>query len=60
MRKCARITKSLRWIGIEACDLPTYEGIPNLDIFLCEFKNKVPEQQRSLALDVTLKATPTR
>ena len=34
MRKCARITKSLQLFGIVVCDLPTYEGLPNLDIFL--------------------------
>ena len=60
MRKCARITKSSCWINIEVCDFPTYEGLPNLDIFLCEFESTVPEQQWLLYLDNDLKATPTR
>ena len=32
----------------------------NLDTFLTEFEEKVLEPQRLLALDVALKATPTR
>ena len=60
MQKCAKITKSVRRVGIQVCDLPTYEGLPNLDMFLTEFEGKVLEPQRMLALDVALKATPTR
>ena len=30
MWKCARIIKSLRWVGAEVLDLPTYEGFPKL------------------------------
>ena len=45
MRKCALITKSLRWVGTEVCDFPTYEGLPNIDAFIYEFEAKVPKQQ---------------
>ena len=60
MKKCPGITKSLRWVGNEVCDIPTYEGLPNLDMFLSKFEDKVLEPQRLLGLDVTLKSTPTR
>ena len=52
--------RSVRQVGTEVCDLPTYEEFPNLDTFLAEFEEKVLEPQRLLALDVALKATPTR
>ena len=45
MRKCARITKSLQWVGTKVCDLPTCEGSPNLDMFLLEFEDMVLEPQ---------------
>ena len=57
MQKCASITKYLRWVGTEVCDLPTYEGLPYLDTFLIEFEYKVLEPQHLLAMDVVLKAT---
>jgi len=30
---CARITKSLRWIGSEICDPPIFDGISNVETF---------------------------
>ena len=60
MWKCARITKSVRWVGIQVCDLPTYEGLSNLESFLIEFEEKVYKPQCQLAMDVALKATPAR
>ena len=47
-------------VSTKVCDLPTYEGLPNLESFLTEFEEKVTEPQRLLALDFTLKATPAR
>ena len=60
MWKCARITKYVRRVSIEVCDLPTYEGLPYLDSFLIDFEGKVYEPQCLLALDVALKATHAR
>ena len=59
MRKCAQVIKLLRWVGQKVCELHTYEGFHNLDAFLREFEIEVPEKQRLLALDVTLKDTLT-
>ena len=50
MRKCTHITKSLRRVGTEVCDFPTYEELPNLDTFLVEFEVKVLEEHGFLAL----------
>ena len=54
------ITNSPCWVYSEVHELPTYEGIPNLDTFFGEIQRNVPEQQQILALDVYLNATPTR
>ena len=40
MRKCARITKSMQWVGTEVCDLPIYEGFPILEPLLQSLKRK--------------------
>ena len=58
MRRCARITRFIRWVGVEARALPTYEGFPNLASFLEEFKEKVIESKKLSSLDCVLKATP--
>ena len=47
-------------VGIEVCDLPTYEGLPNLEYFLIKFDEKVTEPQCLLTLDFALKFTPSR
>jgi hypothetical protein len=59
-RQCACITRSLCWIGIELCDPPKYDGLNNLSSFVKDFEFQIPVQQRLLALDFVLKATPTR
>ena len=60
MRKCTRIKKYVGWVGTEVCDIPTYEGFPNLEYFLTQFKEKVTEPQFLLALEFALKDTPAR
>jgi hypothetical protein len=59
-RRCAHITQSLHWIGIELCDPPRYDGLNDIILFITMFELQVPKQQRMLALDVFLKETPTR
>ena len=58
--KCTRITTFVQWVGTKVCDIHSYEGLPNFESFLIYFEEKVSEPQRLLALDVALKATPTR
>ena len=60
MRRCARITRSVRQVGADASDLPRYEGLPNLASFLAKFEAKVMESQRLSALDFVLKAMPAK
>ena len=60
MQRCARLTSEVRWIGTQVSDLPTFDGLNNLETFLLEFEEIVLVQQRLLALNKALKATPTR
>jgi len=60
MRRCARITKSLCWIGTKICKLPHYDGLTDATTFFFKFQDIVVEQQRLLALDVSLKETYAR
>jgi hypothetical protein len=59
-RRCASLTKEVHWIGTEVINLPTFDGLNNLETFLLEFEGIVPIQQRFLALEEALKATPAR
>jgi hypothetical protein len=59
-QRCARLTREVRWIGTTVTNLPTFDGLNHLETFLLEFEEIVPVQQRLLALDETLKATPGR
>jgi hypothetical protein len=59
-QRCARLTKGVRWIGIEVSTLPTFDGLNHLDTFLVEFERIVRVQQRMLALDKALKETLSR
>jgi hypothetical protein len=59
-RRCAILTKEVRWIGTTVSNLPTFDGLNPLESFLSDFETTVPIQQRLLAMDEALKATPTR
>jgi hypothetical protein len=59
-RRCSRINRSLRWIGIELYEPPRYDGLTEIKVFIKELELQVPKQKRLLALDVILKETPTR
>jgi hypothetical protein len=59
-RRCAILTKEVCWIGTEVSNLPTFDGLNNLETFLFEFGGIVPVQQRLLELDEALKSTLAR
>jgi hypothetical protein len=59
-RRCARLTREVRWIGTTVSNLPTFDGLNHLEAFLIKFEEIVPIQQILLALDEALKATPAR
>jgi hypothetical protein len=57
-RKCVRLTREVHWIGTIVSNLPTFDGLNPLEKFLSEFETSVPTQQRLLAMDEAMKATP--
>jgi hypothetical protein len=59
-RRCARIDRAIRWVGTEIREPPSFHGINDLETFLAHYEDEVSENQRLLALDITLKATPAR
>jgi hypothetical protein len=59
-RRCARLTREVRWIGTTLSDLPTFDGLNPLEAFFLDFKASVTTQERLLAMDEALKATPRR
>jgi hypothetical protein len=59
-RRCARLTREVRWIDTIVSNLPTLDGLNHLEEFLLEFEEIVPTQEILLAMDEALKATPTR
>jgi hypothetical protein len=59
-RRCARLTKEVCWFDTKLSNLPTFNGLNNLETFLFEFEGIVPVQKRLLALNEALKATPSR
>ena len=60
MRRCARLTRSVRWVENELREIPTFEGLTDLVTFLNEFEEPFIELQRLSALDHSLKVTPAR
>jgi hypothetical protein len=59
-RQCARLTNEVCWIGTTVSNLPMFNGLNHLETFLLEFEETLLVQQRLLALDEALIATPTR
>ena len=41
-RQCAQLTKSLRWIGSEVSQIPSFSGLSPVTKFLVEYKIQVP------------------
>lgn len=37
-RRLARITKSLRWIGLEVSTVPTFDGLLDIQTFVQEYE----------------------
>ena len=59
-RRCARVTKEFHCMTIEVCDLPFYDGLGDINTFLEEYEEHVPKCQILLAMNIALRATPTR
>jgi hypothetical protein len=59
-RRCARIDHAVRWIGTKIREPPSFHRLNDLETFLTQYEDEVLENQRLLALDLALKATPAR
>jgi hypothetical protein len=59
-RRCDRLTREVHCIGTTISNLPTFDGLNPLESFLMDFEEIIPTQQRLLAMDEALKATPAR
>jgi hypothetical protein len=57
-RRCARVTSTVRWVGTEVRQFPTFTEEDNLEKFLTYFESKVLDSQRLLVLDISLRDTP--
>ena len=53
-RRCAHLTKSLRWIGSEVSQIPIFSGFFHIKQFLTKYEVQVSSSQRLQALDVAL------
>ena len=58
--RCARITKSLRWLGTQDSALPIFDGLSDPEQFIGQFSERVPDSQRLETLDSTFRAITAR
>ena len=54
------MVRSLHYVSLEVRDLPTYEGLSEVDDFLNRFERGVPEKQWFKDLNWVLRAKPAR
>ena len=54
------MTKSLRWIGTEIEDIPSFDGLADVNKFLQQYEQEIPHEQRMEAIDLAVRATPAR
>ena len=54
------MTNSLYCVSSEVRKLPYYDGLTDVDLFLDEFESEVPQDHCFQALELALRATPTR
>jgi hypothetical protein len=50
----------VRWVGTEIREPTSFHGINYLETFFAQYEDEFLENYRMLALDIALKATPTR
>src|SRR5271156_938534 len=51
-RRCAFMTKSLRWIGTEDKNIPSFDGLSDINDFLQQFELEIPYEQRIEAMSL--------
>ena len=58
--RCARITKSLRWLSSQTRALPVFDGSTDPEQFIVQFSEQVPDSQKMETLDLAFRATASR
>ena len=58
--RCARITKSLRWLGSQTRPLAVFDGSTDPEDFIEKFSSQIPNSQKMETLDSTFRATAAR
>ena len=48
------MSKSLRWIGAEITEIPSYHGLTDIQDFLEQFEQQIPYEQRIAAMDLAV------
>ena len=48
------MSKSLRWIGVETAEIPSYNGLTDIQDFLEQFEQQIPYEQRIAAMDLAV------
>jgi hypothetical protein len=56
-RRCSRIDHTVRWVGTEIREPPSFHGLNDLEEFLTKCEEEVLENNRLLSLDISLKET---
>ena len=56
----ARITKSIRWVGTETRTVPIFDGLTNLEEFIVQFSEQIPDSQKMETLNSAFRATAAR
>ena len=51
------MTKSLQWTGAEIIDIPSFHGLVDVNDFLYQFEQEIPQEQRMSAIDLAVRAT---
>ena len=58
--RCARITKSIRWVGSQKRILPTFDGLTNPEDFIAQFSEQILDSQKMETLDSAFRAAVAR
>ena len=58
--RCARITKSIRWLGAQVRVLPIFDDLSNPEQFIEQFSDQIPDSQKMQTLDSVFRATAAR
>ena len=58
--RCARITKSIRWLGAQVRVLPNSDDLSNPEQFIEQFLDQIPDPQKRETLDLVFRPPAAR